>query len=149
MVRIKSSKAIGSFLGRGTHVWLEIITADGTKTTFSGAKGGTHLGVIKNYKKDYDRPSTRGTVVIPPPYGMSQDEWDTQIITAGDKIIEKLHKKYLYKGFLPYGKNRGNCCTIINAIVEEAGGQIPHQTIQGWTPSLGYPKGGNCILSSA
>lgn len=127
-------------------MWLEIISEDGTKTTFSGAKGGVHLGIIKNYKKDYDKPSTRGTIEIPPHDAFTQEMWDRKIIEAGDIIIEKFHKHYLYKGFLPFGKNRGNCCTVINAIIEEAGGKIPRQRIQGWTPSLGHPKGGECLL---
>lgn len=136
MVTLKSSKAIGSFLGTGTHVWLEINTQDGRKITFSGSKMGDMLGVIKNYKRDYDKPPHRGVIVIPPPEGVTENEWDDIIIEAGDRVRDSLHKKLSFSGPFPNHTVRGNCCTIVNAIIEVAGGCIPYKKLRGFTPGL-------------
>ena len=126
-----------SFLGMGTHVWLVIIDKNGVKTTFSGSKVGKLLGVIKNFKKDYNKPPSRGQMIIPPPSDMGQEEWDKAIIDAGDTIHNLMHKKLRYSGFFPCGETRGNCGTAAKWIVDLAGGVIPPAIkFKGFTPGL-------------
>ena len=136
MVVLKSSKAIGTFLGLGTHVWLEINAEDGTKTTFSGSKIGSLLGAIKNYKRDFDKPAHRGFIEILAPEGVCDSDWDAAIIEAGDKIIEIWHKKLPFSGAFPDHVVKGNCCTIVNAIIKDAGGCIPRKRLWGFAPGM-------------
>jgi len=137
VVYLKSSKAIGSFLGLGTHVWLVIVSNDGEKTTFSGSRVGKLLGVIKNFKRDYDKLPHRGEVIISPPHTMTQEEWDMAILEAGDVIQSTMNKELRFSGFFPCVKNYGNCCTIAKRIIELAGGVVPaSRNFRGFTPGL-------------
>jgi len=137
MVIIKAAKAEGSFLGFGTHVWIEVIDKDMVKTTFSGAKAGKHLAVFKNYKRDYDKEAKRGEISIPAPPTISENEWDKIVIQAGDFILNSKHMKLLFTGYFPCGKKRGNCCLIAKWIIAHAGGAIrSDRKLKGFTPGL-------------
>ncbi|MFC4992167.1 hypothetical protein [Rubritalea tangerina] len=136
MVVLKSHKAFGSFLGRGTHVWLEIVREGGEKVTFSGAKVRRMLAVVENLKRDYDKESTRGAVVIPAPEGMGDAEWDALVIEAGRSVKASVDRRYRYSGLLHCLPDRGNCCTVVNLIIERAGGRIPRFRPQGVAPGL-------------
>ncbi len=136
MVIVKTSRAVGSFLGRGTHVWLEVYSADHQKIIFSGAKAGRLLGVVENLKKDYRKPSTRGDVVVPPPAGLTEQEWAREVIIAGRRVVRTMSRQMRYCGCLPNGRSRANCCTVVNVIIEEAGGVIPYFKIRGVAPGL-------------
>jgi hypothetical protein len=136
MVILKSHKAFGSFLGKGTHVWLELHLANGEKVTFSGAKVERLLGVVENLKKDYDKPPTRGSIIIPPPVGMSDEEWTRRVLEAGRTVKESLSKRVRYHGLLPQLPGYGNCCTVVNWIIDHAGGTIPKFRPAGIAPGL-------------
>ncbi len=137
MVVLKSSKAEGSFLGLGTHVWLVVIDSAGVKTTYSGAKVEKRLGVIKNFKRDFDKPPKRGQIEVPPPPGMSEEKWINAVLSAGEKVLAEMHLKLRFSGFFPCGKSRGNCCMIAKKIIDTAGGVIPtDRQIYGFTPGL-------------
>lgn len=136
MVILKSHKAMGSFLGQGTHVWLEVLCPEGNKVTFSGAKAGRLLGIVENLKRDYDKPATRGSINIPPPKGFSNKEWATEVITAGRAIKWSMHKKLRYSGAFPDLSGYGNCATIAKLIIKKAGGKIPQFNPSGFTPRL-------------
>lgn len=139
MVILKSHKAMGSFLGRGTHVWLEIHPSVGNKVTFSGAKVTMRLGIAENLKKDYHKLATRGSVVVSPPAGMSSSEWADRVIGAGRDVKLTLHKKLKFNGTFPFLSGHGNCCTIVNMIVDRAGGKLPPFNPSGFAPGLGSP----------
>jgi len=142
MVVLKANKAEGSFLGRGTHVWLEVTNKAGQRITFSGAKNGIRLDVIKNYKRDYDRAHDRGFIEISPLAGMNEDEWDEAVLEAAIEVQKEMHGKYAFSGIRPWGKNssgisRSNCCCVAVNIIERAGGEIPKGKIKGVVPGLG------------
>ena len=136
MVILKSHQAMGSFLGRGTHVWLEIHPADGDKITFSGAKAKNLLAIIENLKRDYDKESTRGSVVIPPPNGISSPQWEDSVIQAGRDIKHTMHKKLRYSGAFPFLVGYGNCASIAHLIINQAGGELPKFKFSGFSPGL-------------
>ena len=136
MVILKSHKAFGSFLGRGTHVWLEIHPEEGEKITFSGAKAELLLGVVENLKKDYHKLATRGSVVIPAPIGMSCAEWAERVIEAGREVKITMNKELRFSGAFPNLPGRGNCCTIASLIIARAGGEIPRFSPSGFAPGL-------------
>lgn len=137
MVVLKSSKAEGSFLGLGTHVWLVVTDSNGEKTSFSGAKIEKRLGVIKNYKRDFDKLPRRGEIEILPPPGLSDEQWTAAVLVAGDDVIKSMHLKLRFSGFFPCGKIRGNCCMIAKKIIDTAGGVIPsNRHLYGLTPGL-------------
>ena len=136
MVILKSHKAFGSFLGRGTHVWLEVHTADGEKVTFSGAKVDRLLGVVENLKKDYEKQPTRGSVVIPVPAGVDALEWADRVIEAGREVKETMHKKFSFSGLFPWLPGCGNCCSVAQLIITRAGGKIPAFRPSGIAPGL-------------
>lgn len=140
MVVLKASVAEGSFLGRGTHVWLEI-TVGSEKTSFSGSKSGRILRIYKNYRRDHDRHHERGIIIIPAPKHMTEIEWSKAVIEAGDDVIARLDKRYAFNGIWPRGKvkseiNRANCCTIVSLIIRQAGGSIPRAKLKGVVPGL-------------
>ena len=144
MVILRAAKAEGSFLGRGTHVWLVIEPQDGgEKVSFSGAKAWKRLSVFKNYKRDYDKLASRGEIEITAPDGVSEEEWDAKVCLAGDEILAEYHNRYAFSGIFPYGEKRANCCTILSLIIHRAGGVIPMGRIKGFVPGLvrcGSPK---------
>ena len=125
-----------SFLGLGTHVWIEVTTSKGERTTFSGYKFHKLLGIMENHKRDYDRESTRGSVVITPPQDICEEEWEARVIRSGKEIVERLDKTLKFNGVNPCGKRSGNCCTIARAIITRAGGDIPQCKFKGFSPGL-------------
>jgi len=141
MVFLKANKAEGSFLGRGTHVWLEILGGD-KKTTFSGSKCGKMLHVLRDYKRDYGRDHARGIIEIPAPSGSSDAEWREAVEAAALEVQNEMHDHYAFNGFWPWGKNgdgipRSNCCCVAQKIIERAGGEIPKERLRGVLPGLG------------
>lgn len=144
MVILKSHKAMGSFLGRGTHVWLEIHPPSGKKVTFSGTKVMRFLGVAENLKKDYHKRATRGFVVVSPPAGVSCSEWAERVIDAGREVKLTMHKKLKFNGAFPSLSGHGNCCTIVSLIVDRAGGELPEFRPSGFSPGLYLARSRNC-----
>lgn len=127
---------MGSFLGRGTHLWLEIHSPDGSKVTFSGAKLDKLLGIVENLKRDYHKPATRGSLVIKAPPGMSCTQWSETVIHAGREIKRTMHKKLKFNGPFPSRSGYGNCCTIVGLIIDKAGGEVPPFSPTGFAPGL-------------
>jgi hypothetical protein len=136
MVILKSHKAFGSFLGKGTHVWLEAHPYDGEKVTFSGTKVRSLLGVFENLKKDYHKQPTRGSVVIPAPTGIDCAEWADLVIQAGREVKDATHKELGFSGLFPWLPGYGNCCSVAQLIITKAGGEIPVFRPTGIAPGL-------------
>ncbi len=142
MVLIKAHIAEGSFLGMGTHVWLEVIDGDGVKVTFSGSKAGGALHVIRDYKRDYDRAFKRGLLEVLAPDGLSDAEWSGVVIAAAEEVLDEMHGNYAFSGIWPWGRTRGgvprsNCCAVVFRIIERAGGEVPRGRVKGVLPGLG------------
>ncbi len=140
MVLIKANKAVGSFLGLGTHTWLEV-QIGGEKITYSGSKSTDKLLLVfKNYKRDYDRDAPLGILTVMPPKGMNEEEWAEKVIQSAENILDSMHQKYRFCGIFPYGKSkdlsRANCCTVLKRIITEAGGKMPQGKLKGFTPGL-------------
>lgn len=136
MVILKSHEAMGSFLGKGTHVWIEVHLENGEKVTFSGANVSRRLRLAENLKKDFDKPATRGSVVIPPPSGLSESEWARRVIEAAREVKRDLPESILYSGMFPKFPGFGNCCTVALEIVQRAGGAMPRFKPAGFAPGL-------------
>lgn len=142
MVAIKANRAEGSFLGFGTHVWLEITNHQGEKTTFSGARNGKFLRVIKNYKRDSERSPDLGFLEVFPPDGMSEEDWAERVFNTALEIVYEMENGYAFNGVWPWGKTRAglprsNCCRVVKIIIDRAGGEIPNGRIKGVLPGLG------------
>jgi hypothetical protein len=142
MVCLKANRAEGSFLGMGTHVWLEITLGNGERTSFSGAKNGKLLHVVRDYKRDHHRGHDHGLLEIAPPEGMSDEEWGQAVINAALVIQDEMHGNFVFNGVWPWGKTmagnpRSNCCCVASKIITAAGGKIPDGRIRGVLPGLG------------
>ena len=115
------------------HTFIRVTGSNGNVTTFSGTDNKGRLAVLKNDDKDYfhnyQRPPAKPSdwTVIPPPNGMTQDEWDKKVLESGDRAVEDAkprHRTYAKSGG-DDGKTSGNCHTISSEIIEKAGGVIP------------------------
>ena len=142
MVFIKANLAEGSFLGLGTHIWLEIIDYKGDKTTFSGSRSGKLLHVLQDYKRDYERAADHGLLEVLPPRGMDEESWGEEVISSALEIQDEMHEGFAFNGVWPWGKTlsgvpRSNCCVVVRNIVERAGGAVPDGKIKGVQPGLG------------
>jgi hypothetical protein len=123
-------------------VWLEIIDFQGERTTFSGARRGKALLVIRDYKRDFDRGADHGLLEIPPPQGMSEKEWADKVISTALEIQAEMNEGFAFNGVWPWGITRAgvprsNCCWVVRNIIERAGGVIPNGRIKGVLPGLG------------
>ena len=127
---------MGSFLGKGTHVWLEVRLDQDSKVTFSGANVQRKLRIAENLKKDFDKPATRGSMLVPAPAGLSEREWAERVIEAGRETKKSLRKSINYSGIFPKFPGYGNCCTVVLEIVQKAGGTIPKFRPLGFAPGL-------------
>ncbi|MGJ8656544.1 MAG: hypothetical protein ACSHX6_08830 [Akkermansiaceae bacterium] len=126
----------------GTHVWLEIIRGSGERTTFSGAKNGKILHVVRNYKRDYDRGHDHGLLEISAPDGMNDEEWGEAVMAAALVVQAEMHGNFAFNGVWPWGKTRAgvprsNCCCVASRIIRIAGGVMPLGRIRGVLPGLG------------
>ena len=83
----------------------------------------------KNIPSDLD-PSTDNPVTsseeIPPPCGMTQDEWDEAVKKFGQKQCDTMDEKrdYSWHGG-DGGVKSGNSNCVTRQIIQGAGGQIP------------------------
>ena len=80
-------------------------------------------------KAKHNDPSDVGTlrtstITVPPPKGMTQDEWDKAVNLEGLKRVQNQNQKYRLRGG-DGGKKSGNCHTTTRGIIEAAGGSIP------------------------
>jgi len=155
-VRVHARTAGGTY-GAGVHTWVEVTDKDGNKTTYSGtAPAGGKLGVEKDYNGDSGKAGNKGNVVVPPPKGMTQDEWDEAVKKAGEDAVKtdktKDYDKYGGDG----GIKSGNCNSTTSDIIEGAGGKIPYFDPTGYNPGLrtkpkprppGGNTGGGCFIS--
>ena len=117
-------------------MWLEVHPDDGEKVTFSGAKVESLLGIVENLKKDYHKQPTRGSIVIPPPSGMACTEWADHVIAAGREVKLTMHKELGFSGLFPWLPGYGNCCSVVQLIIDKAGGEIPAFRPLGIAPGL-------------
>lgn len=126
------SRAVPWSGGSGAHTWVEVTDSEGKRTTGSGTrektKEGAKLGVKINNPPDLnpskDNP-VRSRHEVPPPKGMSQDEWDKSAVESIKRESQKSeHREYkLFGG--DGGKKSGNCHVVTSDIIEGAGGKIP------------------------
>jgi uncharacterized protein RhaS with RHS repeats len=97
-----------------------------SRTTFGGYKDGDKLAVRMNDPSDAIGSADKGRILVPPPAGMTQSDWDQAVLNAGYRALG-LNKKRDYKPFGGDGGNKsGNCNTTTKQIIEGAGGSIPN-----------------------
>ena len=128
----------------GVHTWTEVDDSEG-RTTYSGTdvkpKDG-NLDIVKDSPLDInptkDNPITSKTI-IPPPKGMTQEQWDKACRKSAEDLKKKNDKEK--RRFGPFrakkGTNIGNCNSVTVEIIEGAGGKIP----EGYDPGWGWTPG--------
>lgn len=116
------SRSVSGTRGVGSHTFVAV-RKNGKTTTYSGIKDDNgNLGVRKDYPAD---EKAKESVVVPPPAGMTQEEWDDAVIQAGEDAL-KLDGQRDYKLFGgDGGKTSGNCHSTTSDIIENAGGSVP------------------------
>jgi hypothetical protein len=112
--------------GAGNHSFTEVADSSGV-TRYSGTnERGRHrdLGVRRDYPPDVNaRINSR--IVIPPPPGMTQTEWDAAVRSSGDAAMQMhMTRDYSWHGG-DDGLTSGNCHVVTRGIIENAGGEIP------------------------
>jgi hypothetical protein len=132
-VEVCSRRIVGPF---GSHTWTEITDSKGKKTTYSGTKEGDKLGVKKNDPSDTNPNRPSGGIEVPPPDGMTQDQWDKAVTDSGERELQKHNQRDYDLLGGDGGKKSGNCHSTTSDIVEGAGGKIPKYNPPGGNPGL-------------
>jgi len=127
--------------GRAVHTYVEVVRGDGTRCgdriTYGGYKDGKNLAVRRNDPSDRPGSADKGRTLVPPPPGMSQEEWDSAVIKSGERALERSGKrKYKALGG-DGGVTSGNCNSTTSDIIEDAGGAVPEKmNPNGYNPGL-------------
>ena len=120
----------------GSHTWVKVTDSNGESTTYSGTKEGDNLGVKKNDPSDTKPDKPSGGVEVPPPDGLTQDQWDKAVKDSGEKELNKHNQRDYDPGGGDGGKKSGNCHSTTSDIIEGAGGKIPKYNPPGLNPGL-------------
>lgn len=117
---------------------------DCERTTYSGRNRNFPwsgpLGVEPNYAADYSNQPD-WAMVVPPPAGMSQQEWLDHVRAAGNRAVSNENTRdYSWHGG-DYGATSGNCHVVTTEIIRDAGGKIPASAEPPlWSPGLNFPE---------
>lgn len=121
-----NSRAVHWTAGRGAHTSVNVTKSDGTSSTYSSYEADGKNEIRKNDPNDHGpgKDPVTSSVVVPPPPGMTQDEWDNAVEKAFE---DKLSNPDLedYEIFPDPGEDEGNCHTTTRRGLTEAGGGVP------------------------
>ena len=128
-VKINARDVIGT-AGFGAHTATTITTSDGRSVTYASYKIGSKNQVVKNATSDHgpNRLPITDSIVIPPPVGMTQKQWDNAVIQAGERLL--LTPPQDYAIFPGSNGSKGNCHVTTNRLLNNAGGSL----VQGFNP---------------
>jgi hypothetical protein len=110
--------------GLGAHTYTSITKSDGFIATYSSHKDKGKNVVSRNHDSDTSPHLDYGSVVIPPPLGMTQSQWDNAVIAQGESMIESEPLDYELSPDSDQ-PNKGNCHTTTRNLINGAGGEIP------------------------
>lgn len=148
VVRIRNVDLVG---GAATHSFVQVTHDNGSQnvvTTYSGYAdsiweafspfGTNPLIVEKNRGSDWlaSFNGSTSSIVVPPPSGMTQGEWDNHVIASGDAQVKLSGEREYSIGGGDGGSKSGNCHAISSGIIEGAGGTIPNYDPNGYNPGL-------------
>ena len=124
-VKVNARDVIGT-AGFGAHTATTVTTREGKTVTFASYNIGGKNQVIRNATTDHGpkRLPITDSVVIPPPEGMTQDQWDRSVIQAGERLL--LLPPQDYAIFPNRNGSNGNCHVTTNRLLNSAGGALAH-----------------------
>ena len=125
-----NARDVISTAGFGAHTATTITTSDGRSVTYASYKIGSKNQVVKNATSDHgpNRLPITDSIVIPPPVGMTQKQWDNAVIQAGERLL--LTPPQDYAIFPGSNGSKGNCHVTTNRLLNNAGGSL----VQGFNP---------------
>lgn len=135
-VRVNSRDVIGT-AGFGAHTATTVTTSNGDTFTYASYLIDGKNKVIRNAPTDHgpNRLPITDSVLIPPPMGMTQDQWDNAVIQAGEGLL--LIPPQDYAIFPGRSNTKGNCHITTNRILNNAGGSlVPGFNPPGLNPGL-------------
>ena len=122
--------------GLGAHTYTVVTQSNGTQTTFSSHNVNGQNVVSMNHSSDTSPHMNAGSVVISPPEGMTQEQFDSAVIAQGEAMVNSESLEY---SAFPNSDNsgEGNCHTTTRNLVNGAGGKIPESyDPKGMNPDL-------------
>jgi len=136
VVTVNSRSVRGTF-GLGAHTSVNITTSDGRSVTYGSYNVDGFNSIIRNDPSDHgpNRDPFTDSVIIPPPAGMTQTEWDEAVIQSAENLLNNV-PPLPYEMFPDPGVT-GNCHVTTNNILNGAGGALPPGfNPQGLNPGL-------------
>jgi RHS repeat-associated protein len=126
LVQIHSRSVQGTG-GFGAHTYVTVTDNSGTTTTYGSYNNNIGINAARiNDPTDSgpNRLPRTSTITVPPPAGMTQDQWDAAVNQSGGNRAHK--QAQVYKPFGGDGGNKsGNCHTTTRGILGDAGGTLP------------------------
>ncbi len=117
------SRWVKGLEGIASHTYITVTDSKKEVNTWGSYKDNGCNKVKHNDPSDVGTPRT-SSVTVPPPKGMTQDEWDRAVNNEGRRRVNEQRQKYWPLGGGRDGK-LGNCHNTTRAILEGAGGSVP------------------------
>jgi RHS repeat-associated protein len=119
------SRYVQGTIGFGAHTYITVTDSSGKVHTFGSYNRGGWNVAIENDPSDLKQNRTSSRE-IPPPQGMTQQEWDEAVLDAARiRVQELVPQKQEYKWYGGDGLRSGNCHRTTRRIIYDAGGQFP------------------------
>jgi RHS repeat-associated protein len=117
------TRSVNKTGGMGAHSYITVTDGSGQFLTSGSYNiGGRNVAMI-NHPSDLGTPRT-SSIVVPPPSGMTQREWDEAVRKAARNREVNQNQAYeLFGG--DGGTTSGNCHTTTRGTINDAGGQVP------------------------
>ena len=122
-VKVNARNVVGT-AGLGAHTATTIKTSDGRVVTYASYKIGKKNRVVKNASSDHgpNRLPITDSIVIPPPVGMTQNQWDNAVIQSGERLL--LMPPQDYSIFPESNGSKSNCHVTTKRLINNAGGSL-------------------------
>lgn len=133
---VLTGRPVSGTAGLGAHSRTTVTKSDGSSVTYSSHNVNGKNVVRKNHHTDHGPtriPTSGLPVIVPPPPGMTQDEWDDAVIAAAEALRLDTDPDD-YNALNLFGGT--NCHVTTNRVLFGAGGRVP----SGFNPP-GYNPG--------
>lgn len=117
------SRPVQNSGGAAAHTYITVTGPSGLIYTFVSYNINGNNVAMEDNPSDVNTPRT-SSIVIPPPPGMTQDEWDCAVRRTARARVRNQRQEYKLLGG-DGGMNSGNCHTTTSGIITRAGGAIP------------------------